>query len=226
MAETDTRLRYDGVETYLANPLVAGSNLITFTSPLMRDGGLPVETLNADEYLVLTILDENYVLDEILYLTDYKQGETTGYVDRAMEGTRSENHAANSKVVHAPTALDFISVQEHDKDPHAHYDEMLAIAQAESAKAVEAHVEESNPHDQYQLKDDIVYEDGLIIPDGATLLVQPGGTIELQPGSDLIVYGTLTITGRLIVNGHEIFVGRDEPDPSPANAVWIKTFGG
>lgn len=225
----ETRLRYDGVETYLEAQLDAGSNVISFNGPLIMDGNVPIPDIVGDsgEYLVLTILDSNYILEEIVYLYEYTSTATTGYVERGQEGTSpSITHPVGSKVVHAATALDFISVQDHDSDPNAHYDEMLAIAQAEAASAVTAHEEATDPHPQYAQKSNPVLQDPTI-PSGSTLIIQEGGTLHVQEGATILVDGTLEISsiGKLIINGHEIRVDNNEPADLTGNMVWIQTFG-
>lgn len=227
MASDEGRLRLDGVEAYLANDLRAGTGTISFTAPLTMDGGQPVPTLNVNEFLVLTILDANYVLSEIVHLTSYVEGETVGYIDRGMEGTRPGNHPRGSKVVHAPTSEDFFSVMEHDTDPNAHSALIQSIASGEAKKAVDEHVASANPHPQYVLEASPNFPSGLVVPsgasltisDGAQILVQSGGKIVLEAGSELHV------DGRLFIHGKEIVVSNTEPTQRSANMVWIRTHG-
>jgi hypothetical protein len=221
------RLRLDGVEGYLASELRAGSNIINFDRALTQDGGGPVASLNTDEYLVLSILDSDYVLREILYLTSYEQGQTTGTVDRGQEGTTTWNHAAGSKFVHTPTSLDFIVVQEHDQDPNAHLGQIQAIADSAAANAIEGHVAEVNPHPQYVLATDTEFENGISIPPGQVLDILPGATLHIHEGAELLVDGTLNITslGKLIINGKRLIISNTEPDAPTSNTVWIQTFG-
>lgn len=219
-----TRLRYDGIETYLDAQLEQDSTLITFTTALDHDGGQAIPTLAGDEHLALTILDSNFVLQEIVHLTAYVEGALSGTVLRAQEGTLAKTHAAGNKVVHSPTAEDFLAVQEHDSDPQAHEGAMQAIADAAVANGIAAHVAEENPHPQYARLDDLSeFTEGAYFPPGSELLID--GTLRIGPDATLIVEGDLVVDGRIFINGRQLYVGNDAPDPPDSNMVWIQTFG-
>lgn len=63
--------------------------------------GANIPTLAAGEYLVL-IID-----NEILHLTAYTSGSTSGTVTRGVEQTTPATHSSGATVLHAPTVLDF-----------------------------------------------------------------------------------------------------------------------
>lgn len=219
------RVRYDGLENYLAADLSSNetTSTIRFARVLEADGGKVIAPLAEDEYLVLAILTPNYVLSEIVYLISYDPDAdpTTGTVTRGEEGTSIASHGVEAKVVHAPTAMDYNIFEDHLTDAEAHKDLIAAIADQAAASAIRGHVAEADPHPQYLRKDD------LIIPDGDTLVIENGATLWVKHGATLKVDGTLDITaiGTLIVNGHQIVVSPTEPVNPPANMVWIKTFG-
>lgn len=222
-----TRIRYDGVETYLGAELAAGANTIQFNAPLAMDGGVSVPTLSTGDYIVLSILDANYVLSEIVYLTAYTEGDTTGYIDRAQEGTTAKAHALGSKVVHSATAEDFIAVQDHDADPTAHSEALTAIAQGVVTAAITAHVEDppQDPHTYYVRKDDAQFDGEVVFGGDSNITVN--GTLTIAEGGQLIVNGDLRIegTGRLFINGKQLFISNTEPDQPSSNIVWMQTFG-
>jgi hypothetical protein len=86
----------------LGAQLASGSTTITLAAALKEGGtsGTNIATLGTDEYLVLTIEDE------VLYLTAYTSGATSGTVSRGKEGTVDATHANGSSVRHVPTKID------------------------------------------------------------------------------------------------------------------------
>lgn len=101
------RLRYNGVETTLGSGLTDGSDTsIDFAAVLTHDGGTNVPTISSPDYIPLSILDANNKVVEIVYLTAYTAGATTGTITRAREGTSGAARASGLKVVHAPTVAD------------------------------------------------------------------------------------------------------------------------
>jgi hypothetical protein len=114
-----TRLRYDGLATGSAGALTAltlGGSLtnsatsITFSAALKSDNGTAVPTITGSDYIPLSILDTDGNLAEIVYLTAYTSGATTGTISRGKEGTTGVAHASGMGVVHGPTASDMPGV--------------------------------------------------------------------------------------------------------------------
>lgn len=100
---TTYRRRHNLVITTLGAALADGSGTsVTFASALKEggSGGTNIATLGTDEYLPLTI--EN----EVVYLSAYTAGATTGTIVRAQEGTTGVAHGINVRVAHALTKLD------------------------------------------------------------------------------------------------------------------------
>lgn len=100
MAELHRR-RHNGLDgASLGAALTDGTGTsVTFTAALQAMGA-NIATLGADEFLPLVI--EN----EIVYLTAYTSGATTGTIARAKEGTTGAAHANSTPVVHGPTVAD------------------------------------------------------------------------------------------------------------------------
>lgn len=98
---TTYRRRHNLLSNTLGAALATGATSITFGSAL-QEGGSNIATLGTDEYLPLTI--EN----EIVYLTAYTAGATTGTVVRARENTVDPgvDHANGTAVRNASTADD------------------------------------------------------------------------------------------------------------------------
>lgn len=78
-----------------------GDTTITFAAAL-QEAGSNIATLASDEHLVI-IID-----DEILYLTDYTAGATTGTVARGQEGTSRVAHSNGAAWFCGPTERDFV----------------------------------------------------------------------------------------------------------------------
>jgi hypothetical protein len=102
-----TRLRYNGLSTALGVSLGSGATAITFAAALTHSGGTSVPTITGTDYIPLSILDTNGVMKEVVYLTAYTAGATTGTVTRGQEGTVGTNVHANAALVrHSPFVLD------------------------------------------------------------------------------------------------------------------------
>jgi hypothetical protein len=96
-----TRLRYNGLQAALGAAISSTSaTSITFAAAL-QSMGANIPTLGAGEYIALTIDDE------IVHLTAYTSGATSGTIVREQEGTTAATHSNGATVVHAPTAQDF-----------------------------------------------------------------------------------------------------------------------
>lgn len=98
------RLAYNGVFTTLVG--LSGTT-ITLAGPLTHSGGVNVPTISGGNYIPLSITSPTGELLEIVHLTAYTAGATTGTVIRGREGTTAAGRAAGSLVVAAPTVDDF-----------------------------------------------------------------------------------------------------------------------
>jgi hypothetical protein len=100
------RLHYNGVSGTLGGSLTNSGTTITLSGALTHSGGTNVPTITGSDYLPLSILDSSSNLSEIVYLTAYTAGATTGTITRGQEGTSGVTHAAADRVTHALTATD------------------------------------------------------------------------------------------------------------------------
>lgn len=98
---TTFRRRHNLLSNTLGAALATGATSITFGSAL-QEGGSNIATLGTDEYLPLTIESE------IVYLTAYTAGATTGTVARAKESTVDPgvDHPNGAAVKNTPTKVD------------------------------------------------------------------------------------------------------------------------
>lgn len=225
-----TRLRYDGVETYLDLQLDRDATTMQFSSALLHDGGQPVLDIantSSEEYLALSILDGNYRLLEIVHVLEYTSGSLVAVVDRGMEGTTKTTHPSGAKVVHAPTVDDFLMVQDHDSSDTAHLDLITSVASGLVDAALEAHVNDppQDPHPYYVLEDGAVFTGDVTFDNSTTVTVE--GVMNIVEGAQLVIHGDLIIegTGRIFINGHELIISKTEPSPMRPDIVWIQTFG-
>lgn len=109
------RLRYNGLATGSAGALAAltlGGSLtssatsVTFSAALTHSNGTAVPTIAGSDYIPLSILDASGNVAEIVHLTAYTSGATTGTITRGQEGTTGVAHSSAVKVVNGPTVLD------------------------------------------------------------------------------------------------------------------------
>lgn len=101
------RLRYNGLSTTLGGSLASGATTaVTFAAALTYNGGTSVPTITGSDYIPLSILDSAGKLAEVVYLTAYTSGATTGTIARGKEGTSGAARASGLKVVQAPTTYD------------------------------------------------------------------------------------------------------------------------
>lgn len=104
----NARLRYNGLRTTLGAGLTNAATAVSFAGPLQHSGGTNVPTLAGGDYIMLAIIDPaSGQLRELVKLTAYVAGASTGTIARAQEGTVGVAHASGSLVVHVPTASDF-----------------------------------------------------------------------------------------------------------------------
>lgn len=102
-----TRLLYNGLTAALAGSgLTSGATSVTFDAALTHSGGTAVPTLSGGDYIPLSLLDASGHLSEIVFLTAYTSGGTTGTITRGAEGTTGSAHAVGTPVVHALTKYD------------------------------------------------------------------------------------------------------------------------
>lgn len=102
------RKRYDGLRTTLGGGLTNSGTTITFGAALTYHGTQAdaVPTLGANDHIPLGILDANGVVCEVVWLTAYTAGATTGTIVRGKEGSTGIAHATGDKVVCAATSRD------------------------------------------------------------------------------------------------------------------------
>lgn len=101
------RLRYNGVRAALSGSHTNSVTTITLAAALTHSGGTNVPTIASPDYLPLSIHDSNGVLKEVVYLTAYTAGATTGTISRGKEGTTGSAHSSGAIVVLAPLVQDF-----------------------------------------------------------------------------------------------------------------------
>lgn len=109
MAATN-RLRYNGLLAGTAPPTLgadisSGGTAITFPLPLKYQGTSPVPTIADPDYLPLVINPDTAAM-EIVWLTAYTAGATSGTILRAQEGTSGVAHTAGADIAHGPTVAD------------------------------------------------------------------------------------------------------------------------
>lgn len=100
------RLRYNGLSTTLGASLTNVDTSVTFGAALTHSNGTAVPTITGSDYIPLSILDSSGHLSEIVWLTAYTTGTTTGTIARGKEGTSGVAHSSGDKVVQAPLAED------------------------------------------------------------------------------------------------------------------------
>jgi hypothetical protein len=98
------RLRFNNLSSFgTTNPITLSSGS-TATATWSSTPGFP--TIAAPDFAVI-VVEPDTANEEILYLTAFTSGATTGTVLRAQEGTTGITHTATAWV-HGPTALDFL----------------------------------------------------------------------------------------------------------------------
>lgn len=101
------RLRYNGLSTTLGGTgLTTTATAVTFGAALTHSNGTAVSTLAAGDYIPLVILDSSGHESEIVWLTAYTAGATSGTITRGQEGTTGVAHSSGDKVICSPTAFD------------------------------------------------------------------------------------------------------------------------
>lgn len=101
------RLRYNGLTAALGADLTAAATAVTFSAALAYAGGVAVPTISGSDYIPLAILDASGRVSEIVRLTAYTSGATTGTISRGHEGTTAVAHLTNDSLVNAATTRDF-----------------------------------------------------------------------------------------------------------------------
>lgn len=110
------RLQYNGLATAAA-PLRLGASLtnvataVDFNAALKHGGGIAVPTIVAPEYIPLSIVDPTTLaVAEVVWLTAYVAGATTGTIVRGKEGTAGVAHTSGDRVVHGALIEDVSKV--------------------------------------------------------------------------------------------------------------------
>lgn len=105
------RLRYNGLRAALAGSgLTNSGTTITFAAGLTHSNGTNVPTLSGSDYIPLAILDSSGYLSEIVHLTAYTAGGTTGTIVRGREGTSGVTHSSGDAVVGSPLKDDVLGL--------------------------------------------------------------------------------------------------------------------
>lgn len=107
-----TRLRYNGLSARLGAPLTNVATAITFDGPLTHSGGIAVPTIISGDFIRLAILDAPGRLAEIVNLTAYTAGATTGTIVRAQEDTTGKAHGTGVKVANTVTTSEVANLPE------------------------------------------------------------------------------------------------------------------
>lgn len=105
------RLHYNGISGTLGGSLSNSATTVTFAAALTHSGGTNVPTISGD-YLPLSILDSDGNLSELVYLTAYTSGATTGTITRGQEGTTGRTHNAGDRFTHAATLTDLLTTSD------------------------------------------------------------------------------------------------------------------
>lgn len=99
---------YNGLSVTIATALTASGTTITFNTALTHSVGVAVPTITGGDYISLAFLDATTGrLREIVWLTAYTTGTTTGTITRAKEATTGIAHGPGVIVANTPTILDW-----------------------------------------------------------------------------------------------------------------------
>lgn len=108
------RLRYDNCLGTLGASLTNSGTTITFASPLTYDRGTALPTITGSDYVVLilepAVSSSPSASFEIVYLTAYTSGATTGTIARGQEGTSGIAHASGALWICGASSADFLQV--------------------------------------------------------------------------------------------------------------------
>lgn len=109
----EKRRRHNLLSGTLGAQLTSGATTITFAAAL-QEFGTNIATLASDEHLALIIESE------IVYLTAYTAGATTGTVARGQEGSTDATHANATAWEHGPTKRDWPQIRRTVRDGGGH----------------------------------------------------------------------------------------------------------
>lgn len=93
------RLRYNALRATLGASLTNSATSVTFGAALTHSNGTAVPTITGSDYIPLAILDSSGHLSEVVYLTAYTSGSTTGTIVRGKEGTSGLAHSSGDPVI-------------------------------------------------------------------------------------------------------------------------------
>lgn len=108
------RLRYNGLRAALGASLTNSATSVTFAAALTHSNGTNVPTLAGIDYIPLAILDSSGHLSEIVHLTAYTAGATTGTIRRGQEGTAGVTHASGDAVIQGALVADIAGHDTYD----------------------------------------------------------------------------------------------------------------
>lgn len=104
------RLRYNGLSAALGASLTNSATSVTFAAALTHSNGTNVPTISGSDYIPLTVLDSSGHESEIVYLTAYTAGATTGTISRGQEGTSGVAHSTGDRVICSVLVSDVAAV--------------------------------------------------------------------------------------------------------------------
>lgn len=132
------RLHYNGLSTTLGGTgLTSSATSVTFAAALTYANGTAVPTITGSDYIPLAILDSSGHLSEVVWLTAYTSGATTGTIARGKETTTGVAHSSGDKVTHGPLSDDV-------SGPYLAYVSYKAAANYTGATATFAVIDSTN----------------------------------------------------------------------------------
>lgn len=100
------RLRFNNLANSLGGALSSGATAVTFATPLTYNNGQAVPTLTGSDYIPLSV-DLSTSSFEVLWLTAYSTGATTGTIARGQDGTTGIAHNSGATLADAPNTADY-----------------------------------------------------------------------------------------------------------------------
>lgn len=101
------RLRRNNFKGVLGGSgLSSSGTTITFAAAPTYRNGAALPTVTAPDYMPLVLVDSTNGTWEIVYMTAYTTGGTTGAIVRARENSTGISHNAGDRVLHGLTSLD------------------------------------------------------------------------------------------------------------------------
>lgn len=99
------RLHYNNLIASLGGSLTNAGTTITFGAALTYNNGVNVPTIANGDILPL-VIDPRLATFEVVYLTAYTSGATTGTISRGQDGTTASAHSVSAAVLNAPVTVE------------------------------------------------------------------------------------------------------------------------